>query len=185
MERHSKILVKDEAALLVIDVQERILPVMRNSNILLENILKLVKGCKVLGLPIYYTEQYPKGLGSTADELKEELLEAKYYIKSSFSCFGAGSLFTDLKNKGIKKVIVCGIESHVCVQQTVLDFLANGFCVALAADAVSSRKKINFNLAIKKMQQEGADITSVESILFELLVNCGTEEFKSISRIVK
>lgn len=185
MERNSKILRKGNTALLVVDIQEKIVPVMREHQLLIENNLKLVKGCNVLNVPIYYTEQYPKGLGATLPEIKVMLSGAKIYEKSTFSCFGAGSLFQDLINAGIKNVVVCGIEAHVCVQQTVLDLKANGFQVTLVADAVSSRKKIDYKAAIDKMRKEGADITTVESVLFELLVICGTDEFKSISKIIK
>ena len=103
----------------------------------------------------------------------------------SFSCFGAPQLFSDLKNKKIDQVVVAGIEAHVCVQQTVLDLVANDFQVNLAADAVSSRKPIDYEIAIKRMQNHGAEITTTESILFEMLNESGTDEFKAISKIIK
>ena len=103
----------------------------------------------------------------------------------SFSCIGADGLFEDLKHKNIRQIIVCGVESHVCVQQTVLDLLANDFQVDIAADAVSSRKKIDLETALQRMRSNGAEVTTTESILFEMLNVCGTDEFKAVSKLVK
>lgn len=184
MKRYSKLLDRNKSALLIIDVQERILGVMNNKEFFLENIIKLIKGIKVLDVPIFLTEQYPKGLGETISEIKSEL-ENSAIQKMSFSCFGAENLFQELINKNISQVILCGIESHVCVMQTALDLIENGFQVNLAADAVTSRKISDYQIAIERMRVNGVEITSTESILFELLNVCGTEEFKSVSKIVK
>ncbi|MBU1680580.1 MAG: isochorismatase family protein, partial [Bacteroidetes bacterium] len=105
--------------------------------------------------------------------------------KMTFSCGGAENLFTDFANTDRKQIVVCGIESHVCVQQTVLDLLANGFQVDVAADAVTSRKEIDYKTALDRMRVTGAEITTTESILFELLNICGTDEFKAVLKIVK
>jgi nicotinamidase-related amidase len=152
---------------------------------LINNTLKLIKGAKTLGINIYYTEQYPKGLGETVDELKEELNDNDAVQKMSFSCSGAGELFSKLKENNLNQIVVCGIESHVCVQQTVLDLLANGFQVDVAADACSSRKKTDYDFAMDRMRNNGAEFTTTESVLFELLEVCGTPEFKTISKLVK
>lgn len=185
MKRHPQILKKEKTALLVIDIQERILPVIHEIETVVANTVKLVNGFRIMSVPIYYTEQYPKGLGGTETRVQEALGDSKLYEKLSFSCFGAGDLFDELKQKGIEQVVVCGIESHVCVQQTVLDLLANGFQVDLAADAVSSRRKLDYETALNRMSTNGAEVTSTESILFELLNVCGTDEFKAISKLVK
>lgn len=185
MKRHPQILKKEKTALLVIDVQERILPVILDWENVVANTLKLINGFKVMNIPIYYTEQYPKGLGGTESRIKESLNEAKFYEKMTFSCIGAGSLFEDLKRKGIEQVVVCGVESHVCVQQTVLDLLVNGFQVDLAADAASSRRKFDYECALNRMRSNGAEVTVTESILFELLNVCRTDEFKAVSKLVK
>jgi len=103
----------------------------------------------------------------------------------SFSCSGAGNLFQEFNSKNLSQVVVCGIESHVCVQQTVLDLIENNLQVNLAADAVSSRKEIDYKTALDRMRNHGAEITTTESILFELLNVCGTTQFKEISKIVK
>lgn len=183
--RNPKILRKESSALLIIDIQERILPVMRKQERLMENTLKLLRGAKIVNIPVFYTEQYPKGLGETHRDLKAELEGNEAIEKMSFSCNDAGELFNTLKEKNITQVIVAGIESHVCVQQTVLDLLANGFQVDVAADAVSSRRKFDYETALHRMRSNGAEITSVESVLFELLEVCGTPEFKAISKLVK
>ncbi len=184
IKRHPILLQSNKTALLVIDIQERLLKVMRKRELLIKDVVKLIKGIKVLGIPMYYTEQYPKGLGETAAEIKNEL-NGEAIQKLSFSCAGAGNLFNELKEKNISQVIVCGIETHVCVQQTVLDLLANGFQVNVPANTVSSRTKIDYKTALRRMEKHGAEITSVEAVLFELLNVCTTQEFKDIAKIIK
>lgn len=183
--RHSSILIKEETALLIIDIQEKIFRVMLNSEDLIQNAIKLIEGFKILGSPIFVTEQYPKGLGETEQRIKEALKNVIPIQKMTFSCYGAGDLFEILNYRKIKRVVVAGIESHVCVQQTALDLLANNFQVSLAADACSSRKEIDYSMALERMRKAGVIVTTTEAILFELLNVCGTEEFKKISIIVK
>jgi len=185
MERNNKILSRDSTALLLIDVQERILDVMINKDELIANCIKIIKGFKVLNLPVFFTEQYPKGLGPTSDLLLKELEGLTAIQKTSFSCLGAGNLFQSLKDNNVTQVVIAGIESHVCVQQTVLDLLANNFQVDVCADAVSSRKEKDLNIALERMRNNNVEITSVESVLFELLQESRTEEFKKISAIIK
>lgn len=184
VKRNSKTLLREKTALLVIDIQKKIIDVIHNKELVIENTVKLIKGMKTLGVPVFYTEQYPKGLGSTIDEIKNELGYGAVE-KMSFSCSGAGDLFKTLIDKNISQVIVCGVESHVCVQQTVLDLIENGFQVNIAADAVSSRRKFDYEIALERMRANKAEITTSESILFELLNVCGTNEFKEIIKIVK
>lgn len=185
MERNNKILKRDSTALLLIDIQEKILKVMHNQDQVIKNSIKLLKGFKILNIPIFYTEQYPKGLGNTAEPILKELEGLSPIQKTSFSCFGAGNLFQRLKDNNVSQIVVTGIESHVCIQQTVLDLLANGFQVNLAADSVSSRNEVDYKIALERMGRHGAEITTTEAILFELLESSGTEEFKAISKIVK
>ena len=185
IKRYSTLLQPEKTALLIIDIQEIILPVINNHQLVVENTIKLIKGFKVLALPIYFTEQYPKGLGPTVSSIKEELGDLKTFEKMSFSCSGAGNLFQEFKSKNLSQIVVCGIESHVCVQQTVLDLIGNNLQVNLAADAVSSRKEIDYKTALDRMRNHGAEVTTTESILFELLNVCGTPQFKEISKIVK
>ena len=185
VKRFSKLLKPESTALLIIDIQERILPVISNHERVVEYTLKLIKGFRALGLPIYYTEQYPKGLGPTARLIMDELGDLKPFDKMSFSCSGAGELFNEFKRKNLSQIVVCGVESHVCVQQTVLDLIENGLQVNLAADAVSSRKEIDYLTALDRMRHHGVEVTTTEAILFELLNVCGTPQFKEVSKIVK
>lgn len=185
MKRNPIILKKETTALLIIDVQERILPVIRNYETVLENTVKLIKGFKAMQLPIYFTEQYPKGLGPTSKIILDELQGYSVIQKMSFSCFGADNLLEEFHKKKLSQIVVTGIESHVCVQQTVLDLITNEYQVNLAADAVSSRKEIDYNIALDRMRTLGAEVTTTESILFELLEVCGTPIFKEVSKIVK
>jgi isochorismate hydrolase len=185
VKRFNKLLKPEKSALLIIDIQERILPVINNHQLVVDNTLKLIKGFKVLGLPIYFTEQYPKGLGPTTRSILEELGDIKPFDKMSFSCSGAGELFNEFKKKNLSQIVVCGIEAHVCVQQTVLDLEENNIQVNLAADAVSSRKEMDYRIALERMKDHEVEITTTESILFELLNVCGTPQFKEISKLVK
>lgn len=181
---HEIILGRQKTALLVIDVQEKIYKAVRKHEKMLDKILKLINGANTLEVPIYFTEQYPKGLGETIQPIKEKI-EDKAVEKFTFSCSGAGNLFLNFAEKGIKQVIVCGIEAHVCVQQTVLDLIANGFQVNVPLDAISSRNKIDFKAAVQRMSNHGAEIMTVEAILFELMGNCKIKEFKTVSSIIK
>jgi nicotinamidase-related amidase len=185
IEKNNIILVRDKTALLIIDIQEKILAVVNNQKQVTASAIKLIKGFKILNVPIFYTEQYPKGLGSTAAVIAKELEGLSPIQKMSFSCFGAGNLLTRLKDNNVTQVVVAGIESHVCIQQTVLDLLANQFQVNVAADAVSSRNQIDYDIALQRMRAHGAEVTTSEAILFELLEVADTDEFKEISKIIK
>ena len=185
VKRFNKLLKPEKTALLVIDIQERILPVINNHQRVVDNTIKLIKGFKVLGLPIYFTEQYPKGLGPTTRTILDELGDLKPFDKMFFSCSGAGELFEEFKRKNLSQIVVCGIEAHVCVQQTVLDLIENGIQVNLAADAVSSRKEIDYQTALERIRHHGVEATTTESILLELSNVCATPQFKEITKLVK
>ncbi|MFC2084450.1 hydrolase [Bacteroidota bacterium] len=184
IKKHPKTLRRQDTVLLIIDIQEKIIKVIYDYRRVIQNVIKLIKGFKILDIPVFFTEQYPKGLGNTIPELKKELT-GDAIEKMTFSCSGAEGLIKKFIDNDIKQVVVCGVESHVCVQQTVLDLLSNGFQVNVAADAVSSRREFDFEFAVQRMRNSGAEITTTESILFELLNICGTPEFKAISKIVK
>lgn len=176
---------KEETIAVVVDVQQRLFPFISENEKLSSNIVKLVKGLKVLGIEIIVTVQYSKGLGETIEPIKRALGDFKHLEKMSFSCCGFTDFMEVLKKSGKKNVIVCGIESHVCVLQTTLDLLEGKFQPVLIEDCVSSRNPNDKNIAIERMRQEGALISTYESILFELLEVSGTETFKEISKIVK
>lgn len=182
--RSHELLGRDDSRLLIIDMQERLLPHIDRHETVVENCLKLITGANVLEVPVTGTEQYPKGLGPTTPQLAEVLPACSE--KLDFSCLnclewsGSGS-----EPEGRFKVVVAGIEAHVCVQQTVHDLLAHGFRVYVAADAVSSRKPLDRDTALQRMSAAGAVITTTEAILFEWCERAGSDEFKAISRLVK
>jgi nicotinamidase-related amidase len=174
---------RDDTALLVVDVQEKLLPAISGGDRVVWNTRRLVDGAKLLGMPTVATEQYPRGLGSTVPILAERLEEIP--AKLLFSCCECGQLFTRLREAGRLKILVTGIEAHVCVQQTVLDLLAAGFAVYLAADAVGSRFTLDYESALHRMDSAGATITTTEAALFEWCEVAGTSEFKQISALVR
>ena len=183
--KEPKILSKGNTALLIVDMQEKLLPVVQNSEEITKNTIKLVEGFKILEQPVYYTEQYPKGLGATDIKIKNVFGELKSYEKNTFSCIGAGNLFETLSSNNVKNVVLCGIESHICVQQTYLDLIKSDFNVFLVADAVSSRKLIDYQTSLIRAQTNQVEIITTESVLFELLKESGSEQFKAISKIIK
>jgi nicotinamidase-related amidase len=183
--KHSRRLRKAESALLVIDIQERLLPAIFERERVVQNAVRLIKGAAILGIPIFATEQYRKGLGATVSEVAAALGEVAPAEKLAFSACGAADLSAALKGRKITSVILCGIESHVCVCQTSLDLLDANYCVFVVADAVSSRTPENHRIGLERMRDSGAVIASTEMVLFELLEKARTEEFKSILPLVK
>jgi len=176
---------KEDTIAVVIDVQRRLFPFISENEKLSANIIKLIKGLKALGIEILVTVQYSKGLGETIEPIKEALGIYNHIEKMSFSCCGFPDFMKVLKKSGKKNAIICGIESHVCVLQTVIDLLENKYQPVLIEDCVSSRNLNDKIIAVERMRQEGAIISTYESILFELLEVSGTETFKEISKIVK
>ncbi|PPD57732.1 hydrolase [Dehalogenimonas etheniformans] len=175
--------VKD-TVLLVIDVQEKLFPVMFDKEILLSNLQKLVKSISLLEIPIIYTEQNPAGLGRTIPELIGGY-EAKPVSKFHFSCCNEAEFNATLSATQRKQVLVCGIESHICVYQTSMDLLLKDFEVHLVTDCVSSRTSQNKDLALRRLASEGAKLTGVEMALFELLRSSKSGQFKAISSLIK
>ena len=175
----------EDSLCLVIDVQERLVPVMHAGPATLDRIRLLIDGLKILGLPFLVSEQYPQGLGPTVVSVKERLIDSPTFPKVSFSCCDDPSLLETLLASGRKNIIVCGIEAHVCVQQTVIDLATLEFRPVVAADAVTSRQSADAALSLERMRAEGAVVTGVESLLFELTRTAGTDTFKAISKLVK
>ena len=181
--RSHEMLSRHDSRLLVVDVQEKLLPHISVAEQVIENCRRMILGAGILGVPVYGTEQYPKGLGPTTPRLTELLGEMPEKLR--FSCaevlnWGmAGDLEEDRH-----KVVVVGIEAHVCVQQTVLDLLSHGFQVYLPADGVASRHKFDWKIALERMATSGATVTTCESVLFEWAEVAGTAEFKQISKLV-
>jgi nicotinamidase-related amidase len=171
--------------LVVIDVQGRLAHIVHDSERLLRNVGILIQGMNVLNVPIVVTEQYPKGLGPTEEHLRTLLGDTKVIVKDTFSCCGEFSFELRLDELHRTNIVVCGIETHVCVFQTVRDLCGMGYTVHVVTDAVSSRTPENRDLGLRRMEQFGAKLTSTEMVLFELLGTSGTEEFKAISKLVK
>jgi nicotinamidase-related amidase len=181
--RSPEMMSRGDTALLVVDVQERLVPAVAGHERVVWNVRRLVDGARVLGIPVAATEQYPKGLGPTVAELAQRLAEIP--SKLTFSCGGCPAIFEDLDRRGIHKVLVCGMEAHVCVQQTVLDLLAAGWRVYVAVDAVGSRFEIDYRTALGRMDSAGATLTTTEAALFEWCDMAGTPEFKQISQLAR
>jgi nicotinamidase-related amidase len=175
---------RESAAALLIDVQEKLFPHIYEKEELLRKCTILVEGLQVLGIPLVYTEQYPKGLGSTLEEISE-LVNQPPIEKIAFSCCDEPLLMQNAAIRNNKSIIIAGIEAHVCVLQTVIDFHEAGYRAAVVEDCISSRNPLDKRVAVERMRAEGAVITSCESILFELARVAGTDEFKAISRLVK
>jgi nicotinamidase-related amidase len=181
--RSPELMNRDDTALLVVDVQAKLLPLIAGSGRLVWNIRRLIDGAKILGLPVAATEQYPQGLGPTTAELAGKL--GAIPGKLAFSCGECGELFADWRKRSIWKILVCGIETHVCVGQTVHDLLGEGFRVYVAADAVAARGAIDHEVALRRMDSVGATLTTTEAALFEWCERAGSPEFKRISQLVR
>lgn len=168
-----------------IDVQEKLFPHMQDKEHLEHNLIRLSAGFKVLAIPFLLTEQYPKGLGFTISTLKIAIDHQPAIEKMAFSCCDEPNFINSLKASGKKNIILCGIETHVCVLQTTLDLIEAGYLPVVIADCVSSRKPFDKQIALERMRQEGAIVSSLESLLFELTRFSGTDQFKAISKLVK
>lgn len=167
-----------KAALLIIDVQTKLFPLVEHPCEMMEKQVLLIKGCKLAHVPVYATEQYPSGLGDTIDTLKS-LIDSKQMLPEK-TCFSGASLLPEFK-----QWIVAGIEAHVCVQQTVYDLVETGHEVVVVNDAISSRSIYDFSTAIAEMRDFGARISSTEAILFELLQDSKHPNFKAFSQLIK
>jgi len=178
-------ILRENSVGLVIDIQERLVPAMEENEVLVENCSKLIQGLQILGLPLLVTQQYTKGLGETIDEIKSLIPDFQYIEKKDFSCLGEPVFAEKLALSGARNVIICGIESHVCVLQTAIDLKEAGYNPVVVFDCVSSRSFDNVDLAAERFRYEGIMMTSMESILFELTRSAGASEFKEISKLVK
>jgi nicotinamidase-related amidase len=176
---------KEDSVVLIIDFQEKLFPHIYNHISLKDNVTRLVSGLTILNIPTIITEQYRKGLGNTIQPLKEILPDVELFEKITFSCCDDSKVLATLQKLNRKFVIITGIEAHVCVLQTVIDLIDYGFMPVVVADCISSRKETDKLIALERIKNEGAIITSYESILFELCRVAGNEKFKEISAIIK
>jgi nicotinamidase-related amidase len=177
--------VAGKTVLVIIDIQSKLWNVMHEKSSLLENAQKLVKAMRVLSVPIILTEQNPQGLGPTMPELRQFMPEVKAIPKFCFNCCQNSNFEQELKRFNRKQVLLCGIESHICVYQTALDLLSRGYEVQIVADVVSSRIQYNKEVALTRMQSEGAKLTVAEMAVFELLGSADGPLFKEILKVIK
>ncbi len=176
---------KKESVLVIVDIQERLAAVMEKRQGVVSNSLHLIEAARLLDIPVILTEQYPKGLGRTVEEIRHALPSYEPVEKIAFGCCGEPKFMRALSGTGKKKIILGGMETHVCVLQTCLGLLKEDYSVHAVSDAVCSRSFDNFSTGIAFMRDAGAVITSTETVLFQLLEKAGTEEFKSISKRIK
>ena len=176
---------KEQSALLVIDIQERLLPVMNEPDMVVENTRRLINGASILGVDMLASEQYPKGLGHLTTQVSSLLSDGTVQEKDSFSCM-ADDVFAGRFNALNKtQAIICGIEAHVCVLQTTIELINRGVGVFVVSDATSSRTATNHRAGLDRVKSAGAEIVTTEMVLFEWLRRAGTPEFKEISKMVK
>lgn len=181
--RSPELMSAEDTALVVVDVQTKLMPLIRGQARILWNLRRLVDGAEATGVRMLATEQYPQGLGPTVRELADRLGEIP--SKMAFSCGGCEPFMARLATSGVSKVLVSGIEAHVCVQQTVLDLLAAGYRVYIPVDAVGSRYQVDYETGLRRMESAGATLTTTESALFEWCQVSGTPTFKKISALVR
>ena len=176
---------KQDAILVIIDIQERLAAVMGERQKVITNCLHLINAAGLLQIPVLITEQYPKGLAPTVNEIKDTSEINETIEKIAFNACKEPNFITRISSSGRNKIILTGMETHICVLQTCLGLLEMGYSVNVANDAVCSRTTENYKTGIEFMRDAGAVITCTETILFQLLEKAGTEEFKNISKRIK
>jgi nicotinamidase-related amidase len=181
--RSPELMSRGDTGLLVVDVQEKLIGLVQGHRPLVWNLRRLIDGATLLGLPVTATEQYPQKLGGTVPELASRLGQRP--SKRAFSCAECGEVFADFQRRGVFKLLVAGIETHVCVQQTVMDLLAAGLRIYIPVDAVGSRHDVDHQTALRRMESSGASLTTTESALFEWCQTSAAPEFKQISQLVR
>lgn len=176
---------KRNTGLLVIDIQGKLATIVDNSDALISSTIALVKGAKILNLPILCLEQLPEKLGSTTPEIASALVPIKAIRKHTFSGVGCSEFVDAINHSNVDTWLVCGVEAHICVYQTVADLLAMGQNVHVVIDCISSRVPVNKELALSALQKKGAYITSVEMCLYELIGDSLLPEFREILKLIK
>ena len=177
---------REGSLLLIIDIQDRLIPTIFKADGILLNIETLIKLAEIYQIPILVTEQ--KKLGTTTLKIKEILMDSNSYNpirKLDFSCYRNEEFRRVLKETNVSNILVCGIETHICVSQTALDLIRNGYIVHIIGDATSSHKKEDYEIAIERLRDSGAVITTTEALIYELSERAGTQKFKRILELVK
>jgi hypothetical protein len=178
-------IIKENTIGLLVDVQERLLPVIHGKDQLTRNLNILLEGLKILEVPLLTTEQYTRGLGFTVEPFRSKLNHDLVFEKICFSCVKEDQVKEALNKYEKRFVLIAGIEAHICVLQTVIDLLEEDFVPVLLKDCVASRSPHNKQIAIDRMRQEGAIISGYESVLFEMTGEAGTNAFKQIAKLIK
>jgi nicotinamidase-related amidase len=176
-------LTADHGALLVVDMQEKLLAAMSERERIVANAVRLIRGAREMGIPTWATEQYPKGLGPTVAPIAELIPERP--TKLTFHCCAMPQLLEQLYGRHIRHLTLAGVEAHVCVSQTALELLDLGFRVQVAADAVTSRNRMDWEYALRRLEHAGATVSTTEAVLFEWLQTADRPEFRAISGLVK
>jgi len=182
-----QLLQAERCALLVVDIQERLLPPIFNKDELIKNSQLLLRLANILKLPVIVTTQYAKGLGGTVPEIVSLLANTQPIDKLQFGCFGCNEFRSALKSLPGNRntVLVCGMEAHICVMQTALGALNDGYLVHVASDAIGSRVRWNWDIGIDRMRAAGAVISTTEMMIYELLRSSGTQQFKEMLPYLK
>lgn len=184
--KFTKALNREDTVLLVIDIQEKLAPAMKNKDLTINNTKVLLKMAEVMGMEVIVTEQYPRGLGSSLEVISENFTDkTKVFDKLTFSAIKTDEIREYIEKLNKPNFIVLGMESHICVYQTAKDLLIKGYNVFIPKDAVDSRTDENLENGLELMRDYGAKISNTETILFELLGRAGTEEFKVLSPLIK
>jgi len=174
----------EEAVLLIIDIQDKLVKPMKYADKVIENTNIIISAAEEFNMPIIYTEQYPKGLGNTVIELEERLKNANKFEKTHFTAYIEG-VKEILKEADRKKIIIAGMETHICVFQTARDLINDGYEVFVVKDSVCSRTKENYLNGLSMIESMGAVVTNTETVIFDLLKKAGTPEFKVLSKLIK
>lgn len=175
----------EDTVLFVIDIQDRLVGMLKNSEEIAKNNFVLAKSANILGVPVIVSEQYPKGLGSTIAEVREYLNPENVFEKVTFSALDNEDILKKIRSYNPKNIVLTGIETHICVYQTALALLAEGYNVYVVKNAVSSRSKKDYRTALELMRDFGARLTCVETVLFELLKSSKHPYFKEIQALIK
>lgn len=179
------LLSRDRSLLLVIDFQERLLPVIDRGAERLARTRLLLEVARLLEVPVVASEQYPKGLGATVGELRDRLRPEEIYAKLAFSCGRDEGLVRAVQESGRDQLVIAGIETHVCVLQTAIDFRSRGLTVAVVADATGSRDEERRQLGLERMRQEGVAILHSEMAAFEWLEQAGSDLFRKVAPLLR
>lgn len=177
---------RSDALLVVIDIQEKMRKAINDADRVIDNICRMVRGCRALGVPILVTEHYSKGLMATVPEVQEALGDAYNPLeKITFSAAKDMDFMRAFEAAGRQQILICGVETHICVYQTARDLHNLGWNVEVVADAVGARSERNSMIALQRMEQHGLDLTSTEMALFDMMESADIPEFKSVAAIIK